>query len=106
MSLAYLPFSVPASYAVVPPLPPLLVEPCPETKLELATYSSLADLRATILSLESGLESEPEEVVLILDARFAGHLPSLLARANPGGRLVIVPLSGRTPHDVGTCACH
>jgi hypothetical protein len=42
-------------------------------------------------------------VILVLDERFCGHLPSMLDRENLGGKLIVASLSGQLP-PLATCS--
>ncbi len=69
-------------------------------RIRLRPYTTLIELHRSLRDLDA---AAAESVVVVLDACFCGHLPSLIVRpvGRPGGRLVLVVRSGRiTPSDL------
>lgn len=75
---------------------------CPVSFASFASYASLLQMLEQ-LDEQDCEAAENNTVVLVLDERFCGHLPSMLDRENLGGKLVIVSLSGQLP-PLATCS--
>lgn len=71
-------------------------------------YGSLVDLRTQWQALDRSDCPQRATVILMLDDRFAGHIPSLIARENYAPRLLIIAPSGRLPGatSIGDLALH
>ena len=75
----------------------------PGGEWDVVPYRSLVELRNLLVELP---QAQSTTVIAVLDAQFAGHLPSLVERAEFGYRLVLVSLSGRWGASVGDLVVH
>jgi hypothetical protein len=66
------------------------------------SYSSLLQMLEE-LDEQDCEAAQKNTVILVLDERFCGHLPSMLDRENLGGKLVVASLSGQLP-PLATCS--
>ncbi|HTN74805.1 MAG TPA: hypothetical protein VL096_06140 [Pirellulaceae bacterium] len=63
--------------------------PAARPDIQLSRYNSLVELRRMLNELDHARDLRPQTVVIVLDERFAGHLPTLVSRSNSGFRLVL-----------------
>lgn len=65
-------------------------------------YTSLLEMMEHLDEIEAEA-GENATVVLVLDERFCGHLPSIIDRDNLGGKLVVASQNGKLP-ELATCS--
>lgn len=65
-------------------------------------YASLMQM-LELLDEQDSETAHSNTVILVLDERFCGHLPSMLDRENLGGKLVVATLSDQLP-PLATCS--